>query len=263
MYTAIGLLVMGLVFVIKGDFKVGFNYRVPASIGRLLGWFVILGGLISLFFNYLWLPFWVIFYIIGVMKSEEIDPGKGPSRILYTIVTTVILVGGYLIYSDYLISIGLQEDPNVAVPASEINISSDDLSPDFVHLGEFNTNEDKRIKYTSERFFNSEDIDLATRVFVYKSIYPDPISSMRENLQEWILQSWQGNEIEFLNVVEVKLGERGILQNYFDKTTGQEGYELLFVTRNVVVFISAHCSPGSMSQEEIIDLGRLIEVRIE
>jgi hypothetical protein len=283
MFLPFLLIIFGIAGLAKGGFKLTRNRRVSGSTGRTLGGILLAGGILSFIDGLFGLLALGIVIAIGLVKAEKIgsEQEKLSSRqTAYRIgigiaIAIVVVLGptilltllGPTIGRIYGSLQGTTVTPKIliSVPANEINLRSSELGGSFVLDTEVTKDKfvDDIVKDGNQRLFVSPDLILDSKVIVFDFYPEDTIESIRESAKQEITQGFKGEAIEFDSAKDVQIADRGSLQGFSNKDTGEKGYVLTLLKKNIFIRLVLFGNPDKINADDLQTYAQIILGRIK
>ncbi len=155
--------------------------------------------------------------------------------------------------------------PRTTLAASHLNLTLEDLGEGFELFDEVGKDafQDTQLTDASVRRFTSEQMVLHAQVMTFPFLPSDTIEELMTSFTEDLTEEDVDHEFIFTPAREVQVGERaGVLR--FDRTsTGEVGYMLIFIRRNVVTQLVSYGASGAMSEDELVRLASIVDARIQ
>jgi hypothetical protein len=154
--------------------------------------------------------------------------------------------------------------PRTVIAAAALNLRLDDLGIDFTiedELGRYDF-ESHLLTDANVRFFTTDEIMLEAQVLTWSFMPQDTIEDLAASFKQELANGDTSQEFSFEPIRQVTVGERAGVVRFVQPSTGEEGYVLFSIQRNVFTRLLSFGAPGAMTQDELVRLARIVDARI-
>jgi uncharacterized RDD family membrane protein YckC/RNA polymerase subunit RPABC4/transcription elongation factor Spt4 len=154
--------------------------------------------------------------------------------------------------------------PRTVMAAAALNLRLDDLGRDFTLEGEEGKDafESSRLTDANVRVFATDEMVLEARVLTFPFMPQDTIEDLVALVKQDLANGDTNQEFSFEPIRKVPVGERAGVVRFVKSSTGEEGYLLFSIQRNVFTRLLSFGAPGAMTQDELVRLARIVDARI-
>ena len=153
--------------------------------------------------------------------------------------------------------------PPTVVAASDLNVKLEDLGQGFTVQGEAGKETfEGALSDASVRLFVSDDVNLQAQVLTFPFYPTDTIEELLAAFQQEMLSEDPTLKLSFDPIKKIAIGEPAGVAHFTRPDTGEEGYVLFSIQRNVVTRLFSYGIPGAMSEDELMRLASIVDSRI-
>ena len=153
--------------------------------------------------------------------------------------------------------------PPTVVAASDLNVQLEDLGQGFAVAGEAGKEVFQgTLTDANVRLFVGDDVNLQAQVLTFPFYPSDTVEELLAGFQQEMLAEDPTLQFSFDPIRQIPVGEPAGVAHFTRPDTGEEGYLLFSIQRNVVTRLFSYGIPGAMPEDELERLARIVDSRI-
>lgn len=153
--------------------------------------------------------------------------------------------------------------PLTTMAAADLNIQPEDLGTAFTLVAEAGREAFQgTLNDANVRLFHSQTANVQAQVTTFSFHPADTIEELMAAFQQQLRLEDPTLVLSFDPVRTIPVGERAGVAHFTNPDTGEEGYLLFSIQRNVITRLFSYGLPGAMSEDELMRLAQIVDARI-
>lgn len=153
--------------------------------------------------------------------------------------------------------------PLTAVAAADLNVQQEDLGATFTLAAEVGKDAfGGTLNDANVRLFSSERANVQAQVAIFPFFPADTMEQLFVAFQQQLDLEDPTLALSFDPVRTIPVGERAGVAHFTNPDTGEEGYLLFSIHRNVITRLFSYGLPGAVSEDELVSLAQIVDARI-
>jgi uncharacterized RDD family membrane protein YckC len=153
--------------------------------------------------------------------------------------------------------------PWTVVAASELNLRLEDLGQGFTLADEVGMEVfEGTLSDANVRLFVGDEVNLQAQVLTFPFYPTDTVEELLAAFQQEALLEDPTLQLSFGPIRALSVGEPAGVAHFTRPGTGDEGYLLFSIQRNVVTRLFSYGMPGAMAEAELVRLARIVDSRV-